>query len=115
MPELHRTSLISAALVAILGLFIVLGATGLSVAEAEDTEDLSDNETCFDCHLDEEHLDLLEVDGAQVHNPEDGSLKAEAHTEFACIDCHMDIVEIPHIEDVKRTVNCTDCHDETPQ
>lgn len=83
--------------------------------QAEETDDLSDNETCFECHLDMEHLGLLDVGGKQVHNPEDGSLKGEAHTEFSCIDCHADILQIPHREDVERTVTCLDCHEEVPE
>lgn len=103
------------ALVPILGVAIAIGATALPLANAGNEEDLSDNEICLDCHLDMEHFGSLDVAGAQVHNPEDGSIKGEAHQEFACIDCHEDIAEIPHREDVERTVNCTNCHEETPE
>lgn len=102
-------------------LLLALGGAALAFTialtslQAEDTEDLSNNETCLDCHLDQEHFGLLDVVGKQVHNPEDGSLKGEAHMEFSCIDCHADVLEIPHREDVERTVNCLDCHEEVPQ
>jgi hypothetical protein len=58
---------------------------------------------------------MLKVEGMQVHNPEDGSIKVETHAEFACIDCHFEIEEIPHKEDVERTVDCLACHEETPK
>lgn len=79
---------------------------------ADDMDDLSDNETCLDCHLDQEHMGLMEVEGHKAHNAEDGSLIVEAHQDMACIDCHEDIKEIPHNEDVERTVDCSMCHDE---
>lgn len=90
-------------------------STALTLLHAEETEDLSDNETCLACHLDQEHLGLLDVGGKQVHNPEDGAVMGEVHMEFSCTDCHADILEIPHREDVERTVNCLDCHEEVPQ
>ena len=94
---------------------LMLGGVSLSLSSSETEEDLSDNETCLDCHIDEEHIGLLEIDAKQVHNTEDGSLKVEAHTEVACIDCHMDIEEIPHDEEVERTVDCLNCHDSKPE
>jgi hypothetical protein len=58
---------------------------------------------------------MLKVEGMQVHNPEDGSINVGTHAEFACIDCHFDFEEIPHKEDVERTVDCLACHEETPK
>lgn len=84
-------------------------------AETGAVDDLTDNETCLDCHIDQEHFGTLEVDGAQVHNPDDGSLLGEGHAEMACIDCHGDIEEIPHREDVDRTVDCLACHESVPE
>ena len=85
-----------------------------SAAVAGGGEDLSDNEVCLDCHIDQEFTGLMKIEGHQVHSPQDGSLKAEAHGDFACIDCHMDIEEIPHADDVERTVDCLGCHSEMP-
>lgn len=96
-----------------IGLAAVIGGGALALAGNAD-EDLSDNETCLDCHVDQEFQGLVKIEGPQVHNPADGSLNVEAHTEFACIDCHMDVEEIPHAEDVERTVDCLGCHSEVP-
>lgn len=90
---------------------LLLGGVSLSLSSDDSEVDLSDNEFCLDCHIDEEHLGLIDTGEEKVHNPHDGSLKEEGHTELACIDCHMDIEEEPHREDVERTVNCSDCHD----
>ena len=115
MSSLQRGKFSYSGLSWILFAGLLLGSVSFSLSSSETEEDLSDNETCLDCHLDEEHLGSMEVQGTQVHNPHDGSLKTEAHTEFACIDCHLDIEEIPHKEDIKRTVNCMDCHDLPPK
>lgn len=77
-------------------------------------EDLSDNATCLECHADERPLGALDVPGAEVHN-DDGSFIVEDHEMWSCTDCHVDIEEIPHKEGVDRTVDCTACHEETPQ
>ena len=115
MRNTNRKLKVRATLAPILGVALALGATTLPLANAGSEDDLSDNEVCLDCHLDMEHFGSLDIPGAQVHNPEDGSIKAEVHQEFACIDCHEDIAEIPHREGVERTVNCTNCHEETPE
>ncbi|HKJ17341.1 MAG TPA: hypothetical protein VJ984_08335 [Xanthomonadales bacterium] len=114
MSELNTGSIVRTAILPLACLSFVFGIAGLSLAGA-DTEDLDDNETCAECHLDQEHIGLLKVEGKQVHNPADGSVEGEVHQEFACIDCHLDIEEIPHKEDVERTVDCLACHDETPK
>ena len=40
---------------------IMLGATGTMFADDE-VVDLTDNELCLDCHIDEEFLGLLEIE-----------------------------------------------------
>jgi hypothetical protein len=109
-----RTSIFSI-LALVVGLAMALSAGSVAFAQSDNGEDLSNNETCLDCHIDQEFVGLLKIPGAQVHNPNDGSLMTEAHAEQECIACHLDITEIPHSEDVERTVNCLNCHDEQPE
>ena len=90
------------------------GTFPLQVANASD-EDLSDNEICLDCHIDEEQLDILVVAGAQVHNPADSTLIEASHAELACVDCHQDIQDVPHRDEIERTVDCLACHESTPE
>jgi hypothetical protein len=96
-------------------LALALAGTFPSQVEGASDEDLSDNEICLDCHIDEEQVGALEVAGVQVHNPENSTLIVEAHTEAACIDCHMDIKEVPHRDEIERTVNCLECHEAIPE
>ena len=100
------------------GILLIVVALGVNLpvhAEGNPAEDLSDNEICLDCHIDEEKVDALEVAGAQVHNPDDSTLIQQPHTELACIDCHEDIQEVPHRKETERTVDCLACHESTPK
>jgi len=94
---------------------VLLGGSLTLQAENGAEEDLGDNAICLDCHVDWEQMGLLDVAGAQVHNPDDNSLFGEGHREMACIDCHADIQEIPHREGVERTVDCLACHEAIPE
>ena len=96
-------------------LTLALAATFPMQSASASDEDISDNDTCLDCHADEEQIGSLEVSGPQVHNPADNTLIEEAHTEVACIDCHTDIREIPHRDATGRTVDCLACHEKAPE
>lgn len=96
-----KTSLCSAVL--------LLASAGFASAQ-----DLSDNETCLECHADERPAGALVVEGVNVHN-DDGTLIVEEHEMWSCTDCHTDIEEIPHAENVERTVDCLQCHEEMPE
>ena len=77
-------------------------------------EDLSDNETCLECHADEERAPPSNPDRPQVHNPA-GGFFVEDHDMWSCNDCHDYITEVPHPEEVTEAeVDCTNCHDEAP-
>ena len=105
MLRKNAGSIIRTTMMPVACLSLVIGVGGLLYVGEGQTEDLSDNEVCSDCHLDQEHYGELKVDGKKVHNPADGSIIVETHAEFACIDCHFDIEEIPHKEDVERTIS----------
>lgn len=77
-------------------------------------EDLSDNETCLECHDDADRAPPSNPDLPQVHNPA-GGFFVEDHEMWSCNDCHDYVTEIPHADDVvDKEVDCTNCHDETP-
>jgi hypothetical protein len=102
-----RFTLGSAVVVAILALMFI------SPAMAEG-EDLSDNDTCLECHSDTERSVPADSDRPRVHN-DDGSMIQEDHEMWSCIDCHTYIAEIPHADDVMdKEVDCLECHDEVP-
>ena len=55
---------------------------------------------CADCHS--------ETDG-DIAGVTEASLVGSAHEGFDCVDCHADIVELPHEEDL-APVSCGNCH-----
>ncbi len=97
---------------------IILAATTLVIGPvvlAQDDVDLSDNETCLECHVDEERGPPKNPDRPQVHTA-DGGFNVEDHEMWSCNDCHDYITEIPHPDDVgDNQVDCENCHDTTPQ
>lgn len=95
-------------------IMVLLSALSVLAVSNVSAQDLSDNETCAECHEGGGSDDPMDVPGAKVHNP-DGSFTQEAHEMWSCTDCHTDIEEIPHKEGVERTVDCLQCHDETPE
>jgi len=77
-------------------------------------EDLSDNETCNECHADEPRGAPDDATRPRIHN-EDGTFTVEDHEMWSCIDCHDMVEEIPHPEGMDgQAVDCENCHDETP-
>ncbi len=88
---------------------VAFGLAGTVVAQ-----DLTDNETCLECHADTERAAPANPDMVQVHTP-DGGFIQEAHEMWSCVDCHTYIEEIPHAEDVAdQKVDCLNCHAEMP-
>ena len=77
-------------------------------------EDLSDNETCLECHDDTDRAPPSNPDRPQVHNPA-GGFFVEDHVDFSCNDCHTYITDLEHEETAgENEVDCTECHDEAP-
>jgi hypothetical protein len=96
---------------------VLLAVTTLTLGPvllAQDDVDLSDNETCMECHADTERGPPKNPERPQVHQP-DGSFFVEDHDMWSCNDCHDYITEIPHPDEVLGSeVDCTNCHDEAP-
>ena len=70
------------------------------------------NDDCMMCHEDPELVG--ERHGVEIPvfiDPE--AFAASVHSEFGCIDCHMDLdgVELPHDEELEA-VDCAMCHDD---
>ncbi|MHC4933000.1 MAG: cytochrome c3 family protein [Planctomycetota bacterium] len=81
----------------LLVLLALLAATTL----AEDT----DNETCLECHSDNEIME-----GKGLVDPK--VFKASAHGNVECISCHYELeeTEYPHATGLER-VDCAECHE----
>ncbi len=95
-------------------LFLSLFTFGLGAPVFAQDEDLSDNETCLDCHDDADRAPPSNTDRPQVHNPA-GGFFAEDHADFSCNECHTYITDLEHEESaVGKEVDCLECHDEVP-
>lgn len=88
------------------------GFAGLALAQ--DGVDLSDNQVCLECHTDTPWSAPENSDRPRVHE-DSGQFIQEDHEAWSCTDCHADITEIPHREDIERDVECTNCHETMPE
>ncbi len=96
-----RPVLLCAELSVLILLVSMMGSPGLGWAQ--------EDEECLACHSAEHGS----AEAPDVPLIDDGLCARSTHREmgFACIDCHMDIDELPHAEDLE-SVNCGGCHDE---
>lgn len=66
---------------------------------------------CLECHG-EVDLSTIDAQGQERSLYTDTQLlAASVHADFACVDCHADVSELPH-EDVLEAVDCAACHDD---
>lgn len=72
------------------------------------------NDDCMMCHSDPELTklvdDTVEVSMYVDQEAYDNSI----HGFFECMDCHMDIEDIPHEENLQK-VDCANCHDDATE
>ncbi|HKJ91289.1 MAG TPA: cytochrome c3 family protein [Oceanipulchritudo sp.] len=74
--------------------------------------DLS-NESCLDCHNDPGWVEQINGKDVLLHvDPE--AYENSIHGLWDCIDCHVDIEEVPHAENLARAA-CSDCHGEVAE
>ena len=77
------------------------------------SQEVTDNQTCFECHSDAELTG--EINGLEVSMFVDSTtFENSVHGGFSCVDCHSDITEIPH-EDPLQKVVIASCHEEAVQ
>ncbi len=75
-------------------------------------QDLSDNETCLECHADDERVPPGNLPLPHFHNFT-GDFFVEDHDGFSCIECHTYIVDLEHEDTAgNNKVDCAECHDE---
>lgn len=74
------------------------------------SQEVSDNKSCLECHGDESLTG--ERDGKEISlfiNEE--QYKISIHGELSCTDCHDDIQELPHTDELKK-ISCANCHED---
>jgi hypothetical protein len=91
---------------------MTLAGMALGLAVPVVAQDVTDNETCMECHADTDRAAPADPNMVQVHNPEGGFFQ-EAHEMWSCVDCHTGVEEIPHAEEIEA-VDCLNCHEEVP-
>jgi cytochrome b subunit of formate dehydrogenase len=106
MPILRFAASILAIVVVSLGVQGIFGAAG---ASEEDSERL-DSEICLGCHGIEGFSIPTGNGDRQLHISPDEFGRSVHGKRFFCVDCHKDIVEIPHREYIERKVGCVQCH-----
>ncbi|MEX0326559.1 MAG: hypothetical protein AB3N33_10790 [Puniceicoccaceae bacterium] len=68
------------------------------------------NGSCLDCHDDPGWTEVRK--GKEVSMHVDPEVFANSlHGDFDCIDCHVDIEEVPHADKLEHA-SCADCHDD---
>jgi cytochrome b subunit of formate dehydrogenase len=84
--------------------------TAVADDASADEAEAPDNEICLDCHG-MEGFDTETPNGEtrQIHVSPD-RFGQSVHGKRFCVECHKDIIEIPHEEFVDRKVSCVQCH-----
>ena len=72
--------------------------------------DVEDNATCLECHGKEDATGAIDGEEVSLHVSQT-SFDASAHSDLSCVDCHEDIEELPHEDELER-VDCATCHAE---
>nr|VFK04271.1 MAG: hypothetical protein BECKH772B_GA0070898_104252 [Candidatus Kentron sp. H]VFK04473.1 MAG: hypothetical protein BECKH772A_GA0070896_104202 [Candidatus Kentron sp. H]VFK07519.1 MAG: hypothetical protein BECKH772C_GA0070978_104282 [Candidatus Kentron sp. H] len=75
----------------------------------------TENEKCAECHGVEGFAVPLGEDGAAKKRHLSFNVEAFAesvHGKQKCVECHSDIEQLPHREDLQRAVDCVECHTE---
>jgi len=103
------------------GGFLQAGGPGGGISEANaqtstagdasaDQAEAPDNEICLDCHgIEGFDTEFPNGEPRQIHvSPE--RFGQSVHGKRFCVECHKDIIEIPHEEFVDRKVSCVQCH-----
>lgn len=82
----------------------------LADAEAQEAAGNPDNELCLACHG-EEGFGVPGDDGElRPLEIRPGNFAQSVHGKRACVECHKDVIEIPHRTNVDRKVGCVRCH-----
>ncbi len=77
---------------------------------AESDAELLDSELCLGCHGIEDFAEPGPGGEMRQLHIEPERFGESVHGKRACVECHKDVVEIPHRENVDRVVGCVKCH-----
>ena len=83
------------------------------VLEEQPSADVSDQQ-CLDCHGVKGFSAIDEIDGVRSKRAIDvnhAAMKQSLHGKLECVECHVDIKELPHKKEKLQVVNCVACHE----
>ncbi len=79
-------------------------------AAAEGATQNPDNELCLGCHGDDEFAVSIGDGRIRSLHIDPEKFAQSVHGIRSCVECHKDIVEVPHRPNVDRKVGCVRCH-----
>ena len=92
-------------LVFFISIFILAGSWSISLAQDITTSD------CMECHSDPE-LTKVGKDSIVISLfIDENKYTNSVHGDLECVDCHADITELPHEENLQKP-DCATCHDD---
>lgn len=89
------------------GLFLIFL---LNIALLANAQDIAEISTCMECHSDEEITGTIGGEEVLVFIDQT-RFEQSVHADFSCVDCHEDIEDAFHEEDLKP-VDCGMCHED---
>ncbi len=82
------------------------------VLDKQISTDVSDKQ-CLECHGVKGFSAITEKNGVRKKRAIDvnhEAMKQSLHGKLECVQCHIDIKELPHKKEKLKTVNCVTCH-----
>ena len=73
-------------------------------------QEITKTESCMECHADKSAEGERNGKKISIFVDVEG-YKKSVHSGLACVDCHADIKEFPHNDELKK-VDCAACHEE---
>jgi cytochrome b subunit of formate dehydrogenase len=77
---------------------------------AESGDEMLDNELCLGCHGVEGFSVTVGETGERMLDISPDKFEQSVHGKRFCVECHKDITELPHRENMDRKVGCVQCH-----
>ncbi|WP_455209294.1 cytochrome b/b6 domain-containing protein [Kaarinaea lacus] len=92
-------------------LLLIVQFVILNVAFAEEEEKKQpENSTCLGCHGMEGFAMPAEDGTMRQLQVNKDSFNKSVHATRKCVECHQDIIQIPHRKNIDRKVGCVQCH-----
>jgi len=95
-------------------MFFIVGLFATAIMSVDAMSQDFTNEDCLDCHIDKELVKTNEAGKDDSLYVDIEKFSKSVHGEFLCIECHTDIEELPHDEEIGHP-NCNMCHEDAEE